>query len=67
MAKYKQLKIGDKVLVTKRDDSVIYWSKEMDISVGTKLTVIDLLLNGSPQLSNGFYYPRNSVRKLRSK
>ena len=70
MSKYKELKAGDKVLVTKRVDNDIYWAEAMDKTIGTVLVVKNIEAeNGRiyPRLSNGYYYPRSSLRKLRSK
>lgn len=71
MPKYKELKVGDKVLVTKRIDNDIYWAEAMDKTIGTVLVVKDIKASETgkvyPLLSDGYYYPRPSLRKLRSK
>ena len=66
MSKYKQLNLGDKVLVTKRITNEVFWGSQMDKSIGTvlKVTVMEGMYS---QLSNGYYYPRASLRKLRGK
>lgn len=66
MSKYKQLKPGDRVLVTKRITNEVYWSPHMDHTVGTVLEVT-AVSRAYPFLSNGYFYPRSSLRKLRSK
>lgn len=66
MSKYKQLNIGDRVLVTKRVTNEVFWSPYMDHTVGTVLEVT-AVGNAYPFLSNGYYYPRSSLRKLRRK
>lgn len=66
MSKYKKLNPGDKVLVTKRITNEVYWAAQMDGTIGTILEVTDITYE-SPLLSNGYYYPRCSLRKLRSK
>lgn len=68
---YKELKVGDKVFVTKRVDEGICWGPSMDKTTSTVLIVrdIEVLQSGKVYLylSNGYYYPRSSLRKLRSK
>lgn len=68
---YKELKAGDKVLVTKKVYEDIVWTPSMDKTIGTVLIVrdIEVLQSGKVYfyLSNGDYYPRSSLRKLRSK
>lgn len=66
MSKYKQLNPGDRVLVTKRVTTEVFWGPQMDNTVGTVLEVTDISKK-YPLLSNGYYYPRSSLRKLRGK